>query len=102
MNGEAHKLIYHHNLSSTSKLFRACTHPLRLKLIAYIHEHQNINVNSIYDSLNLKQSVTSQHLKILRDARLVFTHRDGKYIFYSLNYILLEQISDSIQKYFTS
>ena len=102
MNGVANKLVYQSNLNSTSKLFRACTHPLRLKLIAYIHEHRNINVNRIYDSLKLKQSVTSQHLKILRDARLVFTHREGKYIFYSLNYILLEQIADCTQKYFSS
>ena len=102
MNGVAHKLIYHSNLNSTSKLFRACTHPLRLKLIAYINEHRSINVNRIYDSLKLKQSVTSQHLKILRDAQLVVTQRNGKYIFYSLNYRLLEQIADCTQKYFAS
>jgi ArsR family transcriptional regulator len=100
MNGAAHKLIYHGKLNSVCGLYRACTHPLRLKLLMYIHEHGKINVNNIYHTLKLKQSVTSQHLKILRDARLVNTVRDGKFIYYSVNYKLLAQLMGATEKYF--
>jgi len=101
MNGGAHKLIYHGNLNSATKLLRACTHPLRLKLLGYIHENRTVNVNSIYRALKLKQSVTSQHLKILRDAGLVLPRREGKFIYYTLNYQRLEQIAEVAQKYFS-
>lgn len=64
---------------------RALSHPLRLQLIEFISKKNEVNVNVIYHTLKLEQSVTSQHLKILRDAALVKTRRDGKKIFYSLN-----------------
>ena len=101
MNGAAQQLVYNKDLKNASNLLRACTHPLRLQLISFIAENKSINVNSIYQALNLEQSVASQHLKILRDANVVLTNREGKFIFYSLNYELLEQIADSTQKYFS-
>jgi len=36
--------------------------------------------------MNIEQSVASQHLAILRKAQIVLTERDGKRIFYSINY----------------
>jgi len=101
MNGAAQQLVYNRDLKTASNLLRACTHPLRLQLISYIDKNKSINVNNIYQALKLEQSVASQHLKILRDANLVLTIREGKFIFYSLNYELLEQIADSTQKYFS-
>ena len=102
MTGAAHQLVYNQDLKTASNLLRACTHPLRLKLISFIDENKNINVNRIYPALKLEQSVTSQHLKILRDAKVVITKREGKYIFYSLNYEFLGQIAESLQKCFPS
>lgn len=102
MNRAVQQLVYNRDLKIASNLMRACTHPLRLQLISFIHENKSINVNSIYQTLKLEQSVASQHLKILRDANLVLTNRQGKFIFYSLNYELLEQIAESTQKYFPS
>ena len=64
---------------------RAIAHPLRLQLIDFIDKKNEINVNVIYHTLKLEQSVTSQHLKILRDAVLVKTRRDGKKIFYAVH-----------------
>ena len=40
---------------------------------------------SIKDSLGISQSVTSQHLKLLRVARLVRWRKDGKSVIYALN-----------------
>ena len=102
MSGAAEELVCSEHLIVSSVILRACTHPLRLQLISYIHDHKNINVNKIYVTLRLEQSVTSQHLKVLRDANLVLTNRAGKFIFYSLNYELLAQVANSVQKLFTS
>jgi DNA-binding transcriptional ArsR family regulator len=42
--------------------------------------------------LNLEQPVASTHLAILRRANLVTTQREGKFIFYSVNYQQLKHL----------
>ncbi len=78
--------INNDKLHSSSELLRALAHPLRLKILSFIDRNSTINVNKIYNTLNLEQSITSQHLRILRVAGLVRTEREGKFIHYSLNY----------------
>jgi ArsR family transcriptional regulator len=80
-------------------LMRAITHPLRLKLLSYIDKNEEVNVNKIYTALNLEQSVTSQHLRILRSAGYVSTKRKGKYIFYHVNYELIQKLLLLADKY---
>jgi len=77
-----------------ASILRAISHPTRLRIIAFIDENKKINVNKIYGSLKLEQSITSQHLRILRDNEIVKTSREGKFIIYSLNY---NKIGNSIQ-----
>jgi DNA-binding transcriptional ArsR family regulator len=73
-------------LQYSSELLRALAHPLRLKILEFIDENQEINVNKIYNTLNIEQSITSQHLKVLRTAGLVHTDKDGKYVHYRIDY----------------
>jgi ArsR family transcriptional regulator len=73
-------------LELSSDILRALAHPLRLQILEFIDQNKKINVNKIYNTLKLEQSITSQHLRILRDAEILETRRTGKYIFYSLNY----------------
>jgi len=70
--------INHEKLKVSSEILRALAHPLRLKILEFIDKNKTINVNKIYNSLKLEQSITSQHLRILRLAGLVHTKRDGK------------------------
>lgn len=78
--------INHEKLELSSEILRAIAHPLRLKILEFIDQNDMINVNKIYNTLKLEQSITSQHLRILRNAGLVNTERDGKYIHYSIDY----------------
>ncbi len=78
--------INNDRLQTSAEILRALAHPLRLKILEFIDRNDSINVNKIYNSLNLEQSITSQHLRILRLAGLVKTRRDGKFIHYSINY----------------
>ena len=89
-------------LADAYAAMRALVHPLRLRIISYIDQHENTNVNKIYHALKLEQSITSQHLKILRDADLVRTERNGKYIHYSLNYAKIEHMNMMVMDYFSS
>ncbi len=88
--------ILNNDLSTATEILRALAHPLRMKIISFIDKQNKINVNKIYNTLKLEQSITSQHLRILRKAGLVETVRDGKFIFYSVNYDKLKQVNMSI------
>ena len=80
-------------LQVSSNVLRAMAHPLRLRIMEFIDQHDIINVNKIYNTLKLEQSITSQHLRILRLAGLVITKRDGKFIHYQLDY---DRLSDAM------
>ncbi len=86
-------------LDISTEILRAIAHPLRMAIIDFIDQKQVINVNKIYNTLKLEQSITSQHLRILRSADLVITKREGKFIYYSLNYDKIEQVNVAIVKY---
>lgn len=86
-------------LDEASETLRSISHILRLKIISLINDLKEVNVNEIYTRLFLEQSITSQHLKILRDSEIVRTKRDGKMIFYSLNYDKLEKVNHAINHF---
>lgn len=82
--------VENEQLQESSDLLRALAHPVRLRILEFIDKNRAINVNKIYNALGLEQSITSQHLKTLRETGLVHTHREGKYVHYSLDYARLE------------
>ncbi|MFN3940145.1 MAG: ArsR/SmtB family transcription factor [Chitinophagales bacterium] len=91
--------MHQRKLDAAAGIMRAITHPLRMKIIAFIDKHKTVSVNKIFSSLNLEQSVASQHLKILRMANIVSTRREGKFIYYSVNYKSIQLINSIIDKY---
>lgn len=86
-------------LHAAQVALRAITHPLRLKIIAFIDKHRKINVHKIYTGLNLDQSIASQQLNILRGANLVITHREGKFIYYSVNYETINHMNTLVEEF---
>ncbi len=94
------KLVNNEKLETVTVILRAIAHPLRLKILIFINDNGKTNVQRIYSSLHIEQSITSQHLRVLRDAGLVLTIRSGKFIFYSLNHESIGTITDAVQTYF--
>ena len=86
-------------LNKSAEILRAIAHPLRMKILKFIDSYDKIHVNKIYNTLNLEQSITSQHLKILRLAGLVETRKDGKFVYYSINYNKLGQSMNAINDF---
>ncbi|MGN6166062.1 MAG: ArsR/SmtB family transcription factor [Flavisolibacter sp.] len=73
-------------------VFRAINHPLRRQILEALHQNVRMTVTEIFIKLRLEQSVASQHLAILRRAAMVNTERQGKFIFYSVNYQRIKQV----------
>jgi DNA-binding transcriptional ArsR family regulator len=76
---------------------RAANHAVRQQLLRLLHTHRRMTVTELYRKIGLKQAETSLHLGILRRAGLVRTQREGKQIFYAVDY---EQL-DAKQRFVT-
>ena len=91
--------INNEQLQVSAEILRAVAHPLRMKILEFVDKHKTINVNKIYNTLKLEQSITSQHLRILRLAGIVETNRDGKFIYYTINYPKLAQVVKGVNNF---
>ncbi len=87
------------DLKVASEILRALAHPLRLQIVQFIDRNEKINVNKIYNTLKLEQSITSQHLRVLRTSDIVETYREGKFVFYSINYDKIRQVNQAISEF---
>jgi DNA-binding transcriptional ArsR family regulator len=79
--------------------YRAVNNKLRQKMLWLIHEEGRMAVTAVFKALQIEQSVASQHLAILRKAAILSTEREGRFIFYSINYQrlkLLHEIADTL------
>ncbi len=73
--------------------FQALSDVLRLNILALLRS-QELCVCELCDKLEVSQSKLSFHLKTLKDAKLVRSRQEGRWIYYSLNlaqFIVLEQ-----------
>ncbi len=64
---------------------KALSHPARLKIVNYLKQVDQCICGTIVDILPLSQSTVSQHLKILKEANLIWGEVDGPRTCYCLN-----------------
>ena len=87
-------LIQTLELKKAALLFRAINHKLRQQILQLLHKREEMIVTDIYVKMRITQSEASQHLAILRKAGLVYTERQGKKIYYSVNEEQLKLLHD--------
>ena len=63
--------------------FRALGDETRLRLLEILVDGE-LTVGDLVDQTGLGQSLVSHHLRTLRDAGLVVTRRDGRWVFYDI------------------
>lgn len=80
-------------------ILRALNHKLRQQILKLLDERRKMTVTEIYIELRLEQSVTSQHLAILRRANLVSATREGKFIYYSINYKRVTEVNRFVEEF---
>lgn len=87
-------LIDANELKKASAFFRAVNNDFRCRMLQVIHSHRQLTVKELYTKLRSDQSKASVHLAILRAANLVHARREGKRVYYSVNYTQLEHLHD--------
>lgn len=63
--------------------FRALSDPLRLEILQHLRQ-QELCVCDLCDRIQVSQSKLSFHLKTLKDAELVKSRQQGRWIYYRL------------------
>ena len=64
-------------------LFRVLASPVRVAIVDLLADHERL-VHQLVEATGLAQPLVSQHLRVLRDARLVRRIRRGREIAYAL------------------
>jgi ArsR family transcriptional regulator, arsenate/arsenite/antimonite-responsive transcriptional repressor len=64
--------------------FHALSDPIRLQAIELLLD-QELCVCDLCAAIEVSQSKLSFHLKVLREAKLVRTRQEGRWIYYALN-----------------
>jgi ArsR family transcriptional regulator len=67
-----------------SNLFRALAAPIRVAIVELLVTHHQLHVHEIVEAIGAPQTLTSQHLRVLRHAQLVVRVQDGRQVIYRL------------------
>ena len=81
------------------QILKALAHPLRLDIIKLLILNENLCVCKIQEAFNIGQSNLSQHLKILKDAEILNSKKDGGWVHYSLKDKKIIEILDLLNKF---
>lgn len=91
--------------STTSDLivsgFHALSDPLRIRILELLRSSE-LCVCELSETLKVTQSKLSFHLKTLKEAGLVRSRQEGRWIYYSLNlaqFIVLEQYLSEYRRF---
>ena len=78
--------------------FHALSDPIRIRVLELLRT-QELCVCELCEYLGVRQSKLSFHLKTLKEAGLVNTRQDGRWIYYSLNLPQLVLIEQYLSEY---
>ncbi len=76
---------------SLNDLFKALADPTRRKILDLLKE-RDLTSGEIASHFNMSKPSVSQHLNILKQSNIVKNRKEGKYIFYSLNTTVVQDI----------
>ncbi len=78
-------------LAETARMFRVLGNESRLLLLSLV-SHENRPVSALAEAAKMSQPLTSQHLRILRDAGLLEADRRGKEVIYQISDCHVEHV----------
>ncbi len=83
---------------SMAEVFKALGDPTRLKLLGLLanRNSESFCVIELAEKLGMSQPAISQHLKVLKNIKLLEPHRKGFYVYYSINLDTLNMIKQNV------
>ena len=84
-----------YKIEELAGLFKILSDSNRLKIIFTLEKNKK-SVSQIIEDTNLSQPLVSFHLKVLRQANIIKTYRDGTLVF---NELARQELIDSIKSF---
>ena len=72
-------------------VFKALNNPTRREILELLQQKDR-TAGDIADQFNISFPSISHHLDLLKQAKLVFTEKEGQFVFYSLNTTVVDEI----------
>jgi DNA-binding transcriptional ArsR family regulator len=82
-----------------SRAFTALGDEHRQRILLTFERGERLNVGQIVEVSTLSRSAVSHHLKLLRDAGVLESRKEGKEVFYWINKRFLEDSLQSVLEY---
>lgn len=79
-----------------AKVSRGLAHPARTQIVSMFGEGRCLMAQDIVLQCSLAQSTVSEHLRILRQAEILFARKDGPRTWYCLRRSVLRQYADAV------
>jgi len=92
-------LVMRENAQSVSELLKTIAHPDRLVVLCLLSDGE-MGVTELRNHSQNSQSAFSQHLKVLRESRLVKVRKKAQNVYYSLAEPRIKRLLDSLQQQF--
>lgn len=99
-NSHEKLLINFDDVKKAAVVIRALNNPLRKRLIDFLLKNETATVTNIIFNLREEQTIISQHLNILRKAKIVTFLKKGKNVYYFLNTTRVAEIQRSLEGLF--
>jgi DNA-binding transcriptional ArsR family regulator len=72
-------------------VFKALNDPTRREILELLKERE-MTAGEIAEKFSMSWPSISHHLDLLKQAKLVLSEKDGQYVYYSLNIIVVDEI----------
>ena len=76
---------------SIQATMKALSDPVRREILNLLKQGR-LSAGEIGERFDITAAAISRHLSVLKEADLVFDQREGKFIYYSLNTSVLEEV----------
>jgi len=74
-------------------LFKALADANRRKILKLLSKKDSMTAGEIADQFQISKPAVSDHLKILRNAGLIYAEKQGQYINYQLNTTVMQELA---------
>lgn len=77
-------------------VFKALADPNRRKILRLLSKNDSMAAGDISEQFTISKPAISDHLKILRNAGLIYAEKQGQYVMYQLNTTIMQELATMI------
>ncbi|MCF8224949.1 MAG: metalloregulator ArsR/SmtB family transcription factor [Bacteroidales bacterium] len=85
-------------IEKAAQMMKAVAHPVRLSILGYLSDGEDLTVTQIHELARIEQSTASHNLGILKDKGILMSRRIGKNTLYFLKNKNFKELIGCIHK----